>query len=237
MSLVRVYRTENQALNALLKAHPQVEVVPEQRDGLCFCVGEWQRRLTWKGAHAEIHGLVELMDNNPMVCADHVSLPASAATLFLIAAGPLAKAGILVEAPVFLTNLECDEASIQNELLMVGGPEGLQVRSEPMALTGIGVGSLLAKVETSPDTDAYAEMFDECFGRSFFVHEDTTSVWDPELVKGQPHALYRLSIAEDSPHSLLKVRVMADLEGKLGAAQIMHAFNVMCGFEESLPFS
>lgn len=180
--------------------------------------------------------MVELIDNNPMVCADWVSLPSPAATLFLIAVGPLAKAGILVEGPVFLTNLEVDEEVLQEELRSLGGPEGLQAQNEPMALEGIGVGSLLAKVESSADPDAYAEMFEECFGRSFFVHEDATSAWDPDLVRGRPHAVYRLSIAEDSPHSLLKVRVMADLDGKLGAAQRIHALNVMCGLEESLPF-
>jgi N-acetyl-gamma-glutamylphosphate reductase len=34
--------------------------------------------------------------------------------------------------------------------------------------------------------------------------------------------------------SLLTVQVMIDRNGKGGAAQVVHAFNVMNGFEESL---
>ena len=53
-------------------------------------------------------------------------------------------------------------------------------------------------------------------------------------VLGRPEARYRLTLAPDSPHSLLTIRVLADFNGKVGASQVIHAMNVMCGFEESL---
>jgi hypothetical protein len=68
------------------------------------------------------------------------------------------------------------------------------------------------------------------------VRRDDASIWDKGLVEGEPFALYRLSLMHDQPESLLKIQVIADKDGKCGAAQIVHAFNVMCGFEESLPY-
>jgi len=58
--------------------------------------------------------------------------------------------------------------------------------------------------------------------------------WDPSLVARKAAAAYRLSFAADDPTSLLTVRIMADKDGKCGSAQVVHAMNVMCGFEETL---
>jgi N-acetyl-gamma-glutamylphosphate reductase len=57
------------------------------------------------------------------------------------------------------------------------------------------------------------------------------------LVAGKPFSAYRLRVVPDEPNSLLTVRLLSDPLGKCGAAQVVHAMNVMCGFEESLGIS
>ncbi|MFX9858936.1 hypothetical protein ABTP71_18620, partial [Acinetobacter baumannii] len=78
-----------------------------------------------------------------------------------------------------------------------------------------------------------ASLFDECYQRAFFVGAAET--WDTREVAGKPHAVYHLRLTPGQEQtSLLTVQVMADREGKCGAAQIVHKLNVMCGLEETL---
>ena len=68
---------------------------------------------------------------------------------------------------------------------------------------------------------------------AFGVKLDSTAI-TLDTVRGKPFAVYRLRFAPDESKSLLTVQVMADSRGKCGAGQVVHALNVMCGFEESL---
>mgnify|MGYP000986779237 CR=1 FL=1 len=54
------------------------------------------------------------------------------------------------------------------------------------------------------------------------------------IVANKPFAVYRLGLTPGDDTSLLTVRVLADKHGKCGEAQLVHALNVMCGFEEML---
>ena len=85
-------------LLSFLRSHPHVkEVVEGGGPGLRFWQGPWARSIEVGNPSLEVAGLVELMDNNPLVCADVASVPDPASTLTLIAIGPLIRAGLLVE--------------------------------------------------------------------------------------------------------------------------------------------
>src|SRR5262249_50204787 len=96
--------------------------------------------------------------------------------------------------------------------------------------------SLHAMVEITGvgELEELDELYDEVYGRSFFVRESGGD-WDTRQVASHPHAAYRLRVTpgDDGKH-LLTVQVMADRDGKCGAAQVVHLMNVMCGLEETL---
>ena len=226
--------TGDPSLLARLAQHPRVaEVVDDGLPGLRFSVGEWHRSISLGLPREEVTGLTELIDNNPLVCADRFSLPTPATSLALIALGPIILAGMLVAPPTLTTNLEWDAADLDAQLTELGWTGGAVIQSQPDD-SGIGALTAMAEIKAPDDLSEIDEAFAERFGRSFFVREEDVSDWSPAAVQGTQLALYRLRITVDEPHSLLTVRVLADRSGKLGAGQSIHAMNVMCGFEESL---
>jgi N-acetyl-gamma-glutamylphosphate reductase len=66
------------------------------------------------------------------------------------------------------------------------------------------------------------------------VREVDALTWDIEHVKGLDHAVFTTRVSPFEDRALVTVLVMADVDGKCGAAQAVHAMNVMCGFEECL---
>jgi hypothetical protein len=220
----------------LLVNHPRVSSVnvESRAEQIVWSQGDWQRSLYAGRSDCELGGLVELTDNNPLVCADSFSVPDAASTLALVALGPLAEAGLIVERPTMLINIPAREEEISPWLEGVGWCDGLTVASEEAELGSVIAATAICKVSTPSRMEDLDDLFDERYGRSFFVRRDEESAWHVSLVMGKPHALYRLRVSAGDPHSLLTVQVMADEDGKCGAAQVVHAFNVMCGFEESL---
>jgi N-acetyl-gamma-glutamylphosphate reductase len=218
----------------LLESHPKISSVSEGAEILAWDRGDWHRHLYAGRADVELHGLIELMDNNPLVCTDEASVPSPAATLALIALGPLAAAGMIADTPSVIVNFPADEADVAAYLATEGWAGGANIHSEPMDFGGVLAATVMVEIPTPEDLDEIDALFEERFGRSFFVRRDETSEWDANLVAGTPKAVYRLRIAPDSPRSLLTIRVLADRDGKAGAAQLVHAMNVMSGFEESL---
>jgi N-acetyl-gamma-glutamylphosphate reductase len=216
----------------MLLRHPFVSEVSGGNEPLSITTGAWQRRIEID--RGGLFGLVELLDNNPLVCADEVSLPTPAQTLALIALGPLCLSGLITERPAFITNASATEDEIDRSLCSVGWAQGVNLHVEPQDLGSVLVATAMAVVDTPSDISDIGELFDERFGRSFFVREAGADEWVAELVQNAPFACYRISIAADEPNSLVTVRVMADRDGKCGAAQIVHAMNVMSGFEDSL---
>lgn len=240
--MIHVRPTGYPALDALLARHREISVGGDLLQGdsqrLCFEQGAWQRELHVNDTSLEVRGLPELMDNNPMVCADQASIPGPAETMALIALGPLARAGLLVEAPVLLANFAMETDALEVFLRDLGWDEGFLVGSEGDVLDLPEVLSLtaLCKVHTPEDLDDLDALYEEAYGRSFFVHEAEDGEWVPERVAGRPEALYRLAVVPDEVHCLLRVQVLAAKDGKAGAAQWVHALNIMSGLEESLPF-
>jgi hypothetical protein len=172
------------------------------------------------------------MDNNPLVCADAASVPSPVGTLALIALGPLARAALLVESPALRANH--DDQALDRWLATEGWTGGTAFEADSADLGSVVAVNAWAVVPALDSPQELSELYDEAFSRSFYVRRDQDSEWDTRLVAGRPWACYRVAVTPDDPHCLVRVQVMADRDGKAGAAQVVHALNVMCGFEESL---
>jgi hypothetical protein len=233
--MIEVAATVDPSVRNLLAGHPRVASLS---DGMCPLGWRhdngWERRIVVGDVSDPLYGLTELVDNNPLVCADRFSLPSPAVALALIALGPLALAGMVASTPTMVVNVPVDEVELEAALSKLGFSGGVLVHHEPIDIGPVLAATVMVEVPTLDDPDELADAFDERFGRSFFVRRDAGGEWDPARVEGQPFALYRLRVAPDRPRSLVTIRVMADRQGKAGAAQVVHAMNVMCGFEESL---
>lgn len=215
----------------ILARHPRVqEARPGDGPDLRFWQGSWARAAYVGRADLEVSGLVELMDNNPLVCADEASVPDAASTLALIGLGPLIRAGLLAESPMLITNAPVDEALLLGFLHL----DSVALMCQEQDLGSVYAATVMAAISTPPRLEDLDDLFEEAYGRSFYVRRDETSEWDTKLVAGLPHAVFRLRITPDEPTSLLTVQVMADKHGKCGAAQLVHCMNVMAGFEETL---
>ncbi len=223
-------------LESLIARHPHVERGEVSGSAaLPFRVGEWQRGVLVAQPNCEVYGLVELMDNNPMVCADQVSVPGPAATLALIALGPLLRAGLVCDTPVIQFSFAGDDEDLYAALRSMGAEEDPIVQAAPQEMETVRAAIVHVEVPSTESPQEYDDLFEEAYGRSFFVHRHTADEWLAAQVLGQPHALYQLRWSPgDGPTGLLTILVMADIHGKLGAAQVVHAMNVMAGQEESL---
>ncbi len=199
---------------------------------LAFRQGSWEREVRAGDHRVEVCGLVELMDNNPMVCADVVSVPSVAGTMALIALGPILRSGMTVEDPTFQINVDADEDDVAEWLATVGHAGSVTLATEPQE-TEIVAAAGMAKIVTPDRIGDLDDLYDEAFGRSFFVHRDESD-FAPDSLIGSPEARFRLRFSEGVEHSLLAVVVYAWRHGKCGAAQVVHAMNVMAGIEESV---
>ena len=93
--MIDLARTGDPHARDLLHKHPRVAIVEDDGlPGIRFDVGSWKRIVSAGRPELPTSGLVELMDNNPMVCADEVSVADPVSTLALIDAGPLAWSGV-----------------------------------------------------------------------------------------------------------------------------------------------
>jgi N-acetyl-gamma-glutamylphosphate reductase len=216
---------------ALLKRHPKVAAVREgAHSGVDFRLGEWRRSVLVGDLSAPIAGLVELMDNNPMVCADVVSVPSAAATAALVSLGPLAWAGLIREPPVVVAAAPAEE-ELASWLASAGWKGGVTAEIHPLVGPCVSL-TAIASIDTPDDWLDIDALYDERFARSFFVRR--VEEWSPDLAAGQPFAAYQMQYTPGDAQSLLRISVSADRDGKAGAAQVIHAMNVMAGFEESL---
>lgn len=194
----------------------------------------WKRSLSVGFQPDALYGLPELVDNNPLVCADHFCVPDEASTLALIALGPLARASIIVEPPTVIFSLEPDPEEVHQALNHAGVPEGTSLVVDAPIHNSVLACSAMAVIETPDSLSMLDELYDEAYGRCFFVREVESGSLQPESVADQPFAHYALRVTQGDTTSLLTVQVLADRHGKCGAAQLVHALNIMCGFEESL---
>ena len=231
--MTKVARPADPALERLLASHGDVVVIEGVgRDELTIDQEGWRREIAFGDARCEVAGLVELMDNNPLVCADRASVPGPVATLALIALGPLAIAGLLLEQPVIQVAGAVRDPTVDAFLSREGWSAGAAVSYGDEDLKGVIAANVVALIRTPGDWREVDELYRERYAHSFYVRESSEGAWDSALVAGKPWACYRLSRSPGEEASLLTVQVMADKDGKCGAAQAVHMMNLMCGFEE-----
>ncbi len=228
--------TGNEILARLLAKHPEF-VRASYSPNLTeteISDGVRTRRLFVGNPECELYGLLELMDNNPLVCADEVSIPSAAASLALIVLGPLLLSGLLLEPPVLLKSLEVGEAELNAAWNTVGGPYEIEGHTELFEVPGVSFASGMGKVKTLEDPREIAELYQERFDKSSNILRSPPLEWRSDLVLGKPLALYRVAVIPDHPESLASIHVMADGSGHWEAAQLLSAINVMYGFEDAL---
>lgn len=219
----------NPVISELLRQHPRVEPIQSDCPGIVFGARSVMPKT------GKVGGLIELIDNNPLVCADHCWVPSPAGTLALIALGPIAEAGLLIEAPAFLTSFpDADQTLIERELESASWTGGIMLQTENHDLGSVRGVYVVAKIRNPESFDDLDEIYRERYARSFFIRERGEADWNKSLVESTPFAYYYLELSEGDNESLLSIHVMADINGKLGAAQYVHMMNIMCGFEESL---
>lgn len=232
--MTSVVRPHDSFLARLLESHGDVVVVPGSPRSLIEIDQDgWKRSIVVGDASCEVAGLVELIDNNPIVCADRVSVPGPAATLALIALGPLIRAGMLLDSPVMQVAGASPGEDVDGYLAREGYLEGVALSYGDEDMKGVVAANVVALIATPEDWGEIDGLYRECYSRSFYVREHVEGVWDVSLVAGRPFALYSLAYTPGEGGSLLTIKVMADRDGKCGAAQAVHAMNLMCGFEES----
>jgi N-acetyl-gamma-glutamylphosphate reductase len=230
--LISLASSANPAVRAILTGHPRIERVQEGTcPGVEFEIDGWHRRVSIDDLSIEPRGIVEMMDNNPMVCADAISVPSAVSTLALIAFGPLIDGGILLEAPTLA--LSCD---LQSQFEVVASWLGTEVvlHHENRDLGTVIAATGIAAISTPTDWDDIDALYGERFDRSFYVRREEALEWSTALVDHLPYAVYQMRYSPGGDASLLTINLLADRDGKAGAAQVVHAMNVMCGFEESL---
>lgn len=222
-------------LRNLLEQHPGVDLQPEVSSELLeFWQDDWHRKLVDHAATEAPFGLIELMDNNPLVCADVVRIPNPAATMALIALGPILRAGIVRESPAIIASFPIDDDAVTEALTTVGWEAGAAVTSGDVDLGSVRGLNAIASIHTPAHLSDLDDIYEEAYGRSFFVRRDEDSAWTPQIAEKRPYAFYRLRVTPGEEVSLLTIQTFADLHGKLGASQIVHTMNVMAGFEETL---
>lgn len=224
----------NTAIASLLAGHPEVtEILVTDFAGIEFETNR-KRFVSPSWLPVEIGGVVELMDNNPLVCADNAWVPSAGGALAVLALGPLLEAGLLVEPPAILLSFEDSEEEVAKGLMTVAYTNGFSFNCEDHDLGTVRGAYCIAKFSNPKSFDEIDDIYDERYGRSFFVRRTEDQPWVKELVEGKPWACYRLELSEGESESLLSIHIMADIGGKAGAGQFIHTMNIMCGFEESL---
>ncbi len=232
--MITAHRPSDTTLFKLIEQHPEVRLAETKAHPGCLTFEQdgLLRKVLVGDPTVEESGLVELIDNNPLVCSNAVSVPGPAATLALIALGPVIRAGLLLERPTMQYSVKLSGENIDGFLQSAGWSGGIDVSDGDEDLGTVLAANVIAVVETPEEWRDIDDLYDECFGRSFYVHSLPDGEWDTKLVADKPFAVYRLRYTPGEESSLLTIQVMADKDGKCGAAQMLHAMNVMCGFEE-----
>ncbi len=226
--------TSSPEVLTLLRQHPKVATATLGHGPIIgFRQGTWNRAVH-VGRTDVLHGLAEIMDNNPLVCADEASMPGPVATLALIALAPILQAGLAIERPTLLTNADESSESVDAYLRTTGWQDGATLAIDEQDLGSALSLTAICAIRTPADLREIDEIYEERYSRSFYVRSDETAPWDISLVVGKPWACYRLRISPDTHESLLTIQVLAERDGKAGAAQAVHMMNIMAGFEESL---
>lgn len=208
-------------LGQMLGRHPRL--LPPQPGSLCaleFGLGGYRRSVVVGFRKGCSPGVIELFDNNPIVCAETVCVPTPLATLALLAVDPLSKAGLVAGSTPIACSSSCLAEEIEPFL------EALGDRVSVVCSSGLPVdeGRLAVELRLSISlrSGELREIYDEAYGRSMLV-----------MRAGAIHPLAASYTVTQHEHGPI-VRFESPVDGKAGAAQVVQALNVMAGFEDSL---
>ncbi|RMG24134.1 MAG: hypothetical protein D6724_06860, partial [Armatimonadetes bacterium] len=238
MQKLTIFRASGpRVLLEILHRHPgvgQIDWVEEERVEIAFIEGTSLRSARQGVPTIEgPYGLLELMDNNPLVCARHASCPGPAATLALIALGPLARAEMIADEPTLTFNFEDRHEEIAAALATEGWQQGYTISpANDPEKSRVLEGVIEVPLKEAVALEDIETLFDDVFGRTFFIRP--ASALPEEAVEGSPLARYEFEDYTAPPSPRIRIRVLADRDGKAGTAQVVHLFNVMAGFEEDL---
>jgi hypothetical protein len=222
------------AITSILTNHPDVfELLETNYGGIEFETNR-RRFVSPSSVAGDLGGVVELMDNNPLVCSDNSWVPSAGGALAVLALGPLLEAGLVVEPPAILLSFIDSEEEVAKALATVSYANGFSFNCEVNDLGTVRGAYCIAKFSNPAHFDEIDDIYNERYGRSFFVRRTEDTPWVKDLVAGKPWACFRLDLTPGETESLLAIHIMADINGKAGAGQFVHTMNVMCGFEESL---
>lgn len=221
----------SRALLEFLMRHPFARVQGGSDSGpACIRFETGRSRAVFQGnPRMDCYGLTELMDNNPLVCADEASVTGPEATLALIALGPLAKANLLKESVAIAFNFPAEGREEIEAALATEGWHGIATVASSEPGSDIYTAECIAEIVNPGSATDIEALYDECYGRSFFVRP----ACDPTAPTNA--ATYGFTFDDIGTGSaLVKVTVSSGMDGRAGAAGLVHMFNIMCGFEESL---
>lgn len=208
-------------MDVLVRRHPRL--LSPQSGSMCaleFGLNSYRRSIVVGYRERYPVGLIELFDNNPIVCAETVCLPAPVSTLALLAIDPLSKAGLGSGTLHVSCSAHCELDDIKPFLNQLGDRVNLRLDARVVADEGcVAVEVELAGDQTAEDIE---ELYDDAYGRSLLVMRDK-----------EAHPL-AASYSVVKVGDTAVVRVASKIEGKAGAAQVIQALNVMAGFEDSL---
>ena len=216
----------------LLENHPAGAELSPNDDFTFESQALWRRSVLTGVSEGALTGLIELADNNPFVCADKVSTPSPLSTLALIALGPLIRACLPADEIMLQASKSLAVPDLGSLLDELGINQSVTLALDDQDLGSVIALNALVPIEEMPDWSLIDDLFEESYGRSFYVRK--AAEWSAAEVSGRPWALYDLRHTPGEDIGLLTVRVMADLRGKAGEAQMIHTFNVMAGYEEHL---
>jgi hypothetical protein len=232
VGLIQVSVPEKPELKVMLSRHPYVSAITvHDQESLCFG-REKPSRCARPGFGPGVRGLIEIIDNNPLVCTDEAWVPTGADTCALIALSPIALSGLISAPPALLSSSEFTP-DLPLWLADIGIDHPATTQIEPMDLGTVLAVTALVHVKQELNLEQLRDMYAERYEGSFFVHE-AKEFWDTSLVAGTAFAYYDLSVTPGVGDCLARIRVIADAYGKCSAAALVHMMNVMCGFEESL---
>ncbi|MBS1718140.1 MAG: hypothetical protein JSS72_10470 [Armatimonadetes bacterium] len=215
----------------LLAQHPKVSsAVHDDFPGLGF----GDRAILINDFSVAVRGLPEIMDNNPLVCANKACIPGPGETMALIALAPILRAGLTLEELIIQTNAPVSEPALGQFIgdlcaLLAHEPFVEPVEYEECLVL---VARMLLAEELQPQQ--IDDLYQESYGRSFFVQHLESPLGVPPAVHGSPAGFYRCRTEKGGGVTLVTCEVFADQNGKAGAAQLIHVMNIMCGFEENL---
>lgn len=230
--MIRVQAPDSASLRVLLQAHPGVDLEPSPgpEGRISWEQGSWRRTISLAEEPEGEFGLAELMDNNPLVCADHAAVPPPAAALALAALGPIWQSGLICGEPAFDMSQDADLGPWLKSIQFEGE---FTVSARPDDLDGIAALNLFVPIKNPSQWSDLDTLYDEAYGGSFYVRRHDGD-WSTAAALGSPAVLYSLRISPGDGESLLTVQTMCDLDFGLRSARAVHLFNIMCGFEECL---